>query len=579
MKHQTKRITGIAVLIAMLYPRSMKNRRQSTRPSPLASRFVIAAAALALCWAQMAQAQTHTVLKSFTGSDGGSPYAGLVLTDGTLYGTTTSGGSSDKGTVFKVNTDGTGYAVLKSFTGNDGASPYASPVISGDTLYGTTEFGGSSIYGTVFTMNTDGTGYTVLKNFTASNGAENAAGLVLSGGTLYGGTFSTDCDAPPKNGTVFTMNTDGTGYTTLKRFNGSDGSRHASLISSGSTLYGTTDWGGSSGNGTVFKMNTDGTRYTVLKSFAGGSNGSYPWAALVLSGSTLYGTTQFGGTAGQGTVFKVNTDGTGYSVLKSFTGSDGASPTGGLVMSGGALYGTTCDGGSSNKGTVFKVNTDGTGYSVLKSFTDSDGASPSGGLVMSGGALYGTTYAGGSSNEGTVFRIDLSAAIGSQPRSRINAVGSTASFSVTAIGTAPLICQWLRNGATLADGGQPSGATISGATTTYLTIANVQMSDAGDYTVVVTNAYGSVTSSMAALTVQLPTPIVLTADSNSSFSSTGFGFNLSGMAGQTVVIEASTSLTSWTPLLTNSLVTGYFYFHDPVSTNLAQRFYRARLAP
>jgi uncharacterized repeat protein (TIGR03803 family) len=529
MKHQTKRITGIAVLIAMLYPRSIKNRRQSTRPSPLASRFVIAGAALALCWAQMAQAQTHTVLKSFTGRDGRSPYAGLVLTDGTLYGTTTLGGSSDKGTVFKVNTDGTGYAVLKSFTGNDGANPYASPVISGDTLYGTTEFGGSSIYGTVFTMNTDGTGYTVLKNFTASDGAENAAGLVLSGGTLYGGTFSTDCDAPPKNGTVFTMNTDGTGYTTLKRFNGSDGSRHASLISSGSTLYGTTDWGGSSGNGTVFKMNTDGTRYTVLKSFAGGSNGSYPWAALVLSGSTLYGTTQFGGTAGQGTVFKVNTDGTGYSVLKSFTGSDGASPFGGLVMSGGALY--------------------------------------------------GTTYAGGSSNEGTVFRIDLSAAIGSQPRSRINAVGSTASFSVTAIGTAPLICQWLRNGATLADGGQPSGATISGATTTYLTIANVQMSDAGDYTVVVTNAYGSVTSSMAALTVQLPTPIVLTADSNSSFSSTGFGFNLSGMAGQTVVIEASTSLTSWTPLLTNSLVTGYFYFHDPDSTNLAQRFYRARLTP
>ena len=85
---------------------------------------------------------------------------------------------------------------------------------------------------------------------------------------------------------------------------------------------------------------------------------------------------------------------------------------------------------------------------------------------------------------------------------------------------------------------------------------------------VVTNAYGSVTSSMAALTVQLPTPIVLTADSNSSFSSTGFGFNFSGMAGQTVVIEASTSLTSWTPLLTNSLVTGYFYFHDPDSTNL-----------
>ena len=84
---------------------------------------------------------------------------------------------------------------------------------------------------------------------------------------------------------------------------------------------------------------------------------------------------------------------------------------------------------------------------------------------------------------------------------------------------------------------------------------------------------------MAALTVQLPTPIVLTAEGSGRFISNGFGFNLSGMAGQTVVIEASTNLTSWTALLTNSLLTGYFCCNDPGSTNLAQRFYRARLTP
>jgi 2',3'-cyclic-nucleotide 2'-phosphodiesterase (5'-nucleotidase family) len=148
-------------------------------------------------------------------------------------------------------------------------------------------------------------------------------------------------------------------------------------------------------------------------------------------------------------------------------------------------------------------------------------------------------------------------------------VGTTTSFSVTAIGTGPLTCQWRKNGVNLADGVQSSGATISGTTTTDLTIANVQMSDGGGYTVVVTNSYGSVTSSVAALTVQ----------GCGRFIANGFGFDLSGMPGQTVVIEASTNLTAWRPLLTNSLLTGSCYFNDCDSTNIAQRFYRARLTP
>jgi uncharacterized repeat protein (TIGR03803 family) len=192
---------------------------------------------------------------------------------------------------------------------------------------------------------------------------------------------------------------------------------------------------------------------------------------------------------------------------------------------------------------------------------------------LSGGTLYGTTSGGGNLNIGTVFRIDLAGgmtpAIDCQPQSRVNIVGTTTRFSVTVIGTAPLTCQWRKNDVNLADGVQPTGATISGTRTTDLTIANVQMSDAGYYTVVVTNSYGSVTSSVAALTVQ----------GSGSFVSNEFGFNLSAMAGQTVLIEASTNLTSWTPLLTNRLLTGCFYFKDCDSTNFAQRFYRARLTP
>jgi len=416
-----------------------------------------------------------------------------------------------------VNTDGMGYTVLKSFTGSDGALPQAGLVLSGGTLYGTTYSGGSSNAGTVFEMNTDGTGYTVLKSFTGSDGSLPYAGLVLSGGTLYGTTYSGGSSGA---GTVFKLNTDGTGYAVLKSFTGSDGAYpRAGLVLSGSTLYGTTDHGGSSDKGTVFQVNTDGMGYTVLKNFTG-SDGGYPGAGLILSAGTLYGTTRLGGSSDNGTVFKVNTDGTGYTVLKNFTGIGyGAWPQADLVLSGGTLYGTTwntaCD-QTLDDGTVFKVNTDGTGFSVLKSFTRyGDGSGPSD-LVLFGGTLYGTTSSGGNLDIGTVFRIDLSGGmapvIDSQPQSRVDLVGTTASFGVTAIGTAPLTCQWRKDGVDLADGVQSSGATISGATTTDLTIANVQMSDAGDYTVVVTNPYGSVTSSVAALTVQLPTPTVLTAD-------------------------------------------------------------------
>ncbi|MBI4324289.1 MAG: immunoglobulin domain-containing protein [Chloroflexi bacterium] len=516
----------------------------------------------------------YTVLTSFAGRT----YAGLVLSGDTLYGTITYGGSSGNGAVFKVNTDGAGYTVLKNFTGSDGAKPFAGLVLSGGTLYGTTYNGGSSDEGTVYKVNTDGTGYAVLKNFTRSDVAAPFGGLVLSSGTLYGTTYF---GGSSNAGSVFKVNTNGTGYTVLRSFTGSDGSLpRAGLVLSGGTLYGTTPGGGSSGKGTVFKINTNGTGYTLLTSFTGGSDGSWPRAGLVLSGGTLYGTTYQGGISDWGTVFKVNTDGTGYAVLKKFGSSDGWGPQSDLVLSGSTLYGTTWDTSCEDPdhGTVFKVNTDGTGYAMLRRFTDSDGSGPQA-LVLSGDTLYGMTTGGGNLANGTVFRIDLSGGmapvIDSQPQSRVNLVGTTASFSVTAIGTAPLTCQWRKDGVNLADGVQSSGAAISGTTTGDLTMANVQMSDAGDYTVVVTNTYGSVTSSVAALTVQLPTPI-LTADGSGT---NGFGFNLRGMAGQTVVIDASANLTSWTPLLTNSLLTGDFYFNDPGSTNTAQRFYRARLTP
>jgi uncharacterized repeat protein (TIGR03803 family) len=207
---------------------------------------------------------------------------------------------------------------------------------------------------------------------------------------------------------VFKLNTDGTGYTVLKTFTGSDGAYpKEDLLLSGETLYGTTSQGGTAGRGTVFKVTTNGTAFSVLKHFTT-SDGASVNGGLALSGATLYGTTAAGGTPSLGTVFKVNTNGAGFAILRWFNaGATGANPGAGPILSGSVLYGTTYNGGSFGKGVLFRMNTNGTGYTVLKSFNGTDGAAPFAPLTLSGGQIYGTTRDGGWYGLGTVFRIDL----------------------------------------------------------------------------------------------------------------------------------------------------------------------------
>ena len=388
-------------------------------------------AGLGLMPASQVSAQTFTTLHHFGGSpsDGSNPFAGLVLSGDTLYGAAWTGGSSGSGAVFAVNANGTGYTNLHHFSySSDGSSPYAGLILSGGTLYGTTYFGGGDGNGTIFSVNTNGSGFANLHDFAVRDGANPYAGLILSGGTLYGTTGKGDSAG---SGTLFSVGTNGSGFTNPLAFTGGNGATpHAGLILFGSTLYGTTGKGGSSGNGVIFAINTDGTSFTNLHNFSAvagaaftNSDGANPYARLLLAGGTLYGTTYAGGIAGNGTVFAINTDGTGFTNLHSFAGgtpidtnedgiiyanSDGINPNGGLVMSGNALFGTAVNGGSAGEGAVFAVNTDGSGFTNLYNFTGGgDGAGPLAGLILSGNTLYGTARAGGSSSAGTVFSLSF----------------------------------------------------------------------------------------------------------------------------------------------------------------------------
>jgi uncharacterized repeat protein (TIGR03803 family) len=361
-------------------------------------------------------AQTFTPLYHFTrGTDGAAPQAGLVLSGGVLYGTAYSGGSSSQGTVFKINSNGTGFATLHSFNGSsDGANPSAGLILLSNALYGTTVHRASSNAGCVFKVGVSGAGFTNLYSFTGGTGGANPlAGFILSDTTLYGTAYHSS----PGYGIVFAVNTDGTSFTNLYSFTGAgDGaSPQSTLVLSSNALYGTTQSGGLWTAGTVFAVNIDGTGFTTLYGFSGG-DGANPTAGLVLSGNTLYGTTKDGGTQRLGSVFSITTDGAFFNSLYSFTGvTDGANPSAGLIIYGSTLYGTTAYGGVPGNGTVFAINTDGTGFKTLHTFTattgtfavNSDGANPLAGLVMSGDVLYGSASAGGKYGAGTLFSLTV----------------------------------------------------------------------------------------------------------------------------------------------------------------------------
>ena len=283
-------------------------------------------------------------------------------------------------------------SILYAFTGGteDGSTPYASPLVDAKgVLYGVSVAYDESVHGVVWKLTGSGSSYTesALYKFPPSqaDGAYPEGGLIEdSAGALYG-----------------TATTGGKGACSYM----------------------------GSGCGVVFKLTPSGKTYkeSMLHDFAGASkDGSIPVDALLLSGSELYGTTEYGGSGsctetgfdGCGTVFKISTKGTGYSVIYSFQGGkDGANPATSLTAGkNGVLYGTTNFGGGSTScttgcGSVFELTPKGASYTetVLYRFQggQSDGSVPGnrgrGLYLASDGALIGTTHTGGGGSCAIVF--------------------------------------------------------------------------------------------------------------------------------------------------------------------------------
>jgi uncharacterized repeat protein (TIGR03803 family) len=384
----------------------------SSRRPALRGRFgytAVLAVVTTICLAAGATAQTYQVLKAFP-TEGEHPQAGLIQgTDGNLYGTTPQGGEGGHGTIFKLDADGTTLTTLHDFVGAAGGSPHAALIQGADgNLYGTTFFGGSG-YGTVFKLDTGGVTFTTLHSFSSFDGANPYAGVVQgTDGKLYG---TTNAGGAGSVGTIFSVGADGTAFSTLHHFANTDGAYpHAGLVqATDGNLYGATTVGGASGFGTVFRIDTAGTTLVTLHDFLQ-TDGASPYASLIqVMDGHLYGTTINGGANGDGTVFRIATNGT-LLTLHDFLGPDGANPRAPLIQAAdGNLYGTTLGGGAvGGYGTIFKIDTNGTMLTTVHSFLNTDGADLYAGVVQgTDGNLYGTTSTGNVSRHyGTVFKID-----------------------------------------------------------------------------------------------------------------------------------------------------------------------------
>ena len=187
-----------------------------------------------------------------------------------------------------------------------------------------------------------------------------------------------------------------------------DGANPVSIIVANGVIYGVDAGGGSTGDGTIFRMDVDGTHFTNFFTFQLGpedpgtntysqSTGVQPNPGLLLVSNTLYGTTFYGGFRDAGAVFKINTNGSDFVLLHSFLFSDGASPASGLTLYSNTLYGTTVGGGSNGYGVVYTIGPG--GFHPVYQFESQ--INPYGGVVATNTGIFGFNeydtelYAGG----------------------------------------------------------------------------------------------------------------------------------------------------------------------------------------
>ncbi len=351
---------------------------------------------LLLVCAAVASAQTYQNLVAFVGSNGCCPQYPAMMAqgrDGSLYGTTPTGGLNNVGIVFKLTTAGN-QTILYQFDTTHGSTPNGGLVLGVDgNFYGTTQLGGANGYGNIFKITPAGV-LTVIYSFTGNaDGGYPVAPLTLAANGLFYGTSYP--------GVAFKVSAAGK----LTVINKIPTTTYGALLqASDGNFYGVTEFAGTFSAGTVYKI--VGTKVTTLYSFDG-PHGSYPTGGLVQGADGyLYGTTTAGGTTNAGVIYKITTAGA-LTVLVNFDNVhtlNGYQAFAGLVAgSDENLYGATIWGGNSGYGEIFQMTTGGA-YNPLYNFTAdlTDGAYSTP-MQHTNGTIYGLTKRGGVKGEGGIY--------------------------------------------------------------------------------------------------------------------------------------------------------------------------------
>lgn len=389
----------------------MKNSESLLSPG-LALPCVAIIFSLAVC----TQAQTVDFLLQFSNQG----HAGSVTqaTDGNFYGAA-SGGTSDEGQIFRMTPAGelsTIYSFCSQPNCADGGFEEPSPILGSDgNLYGVTTLGGNaSGSGTFYKLTIDGQ-RTVLYTFCSASGCADGQWPygVIQGwdGNFYG---TTERGGANNQGIFFQISPTGS-FKVLHSFcsqaNCADGAGQNVIQGIDGNFYGVGVVGGTLGGGVFYQMTPGGT-YKVLYNFCSDVNcitGSYPRGIAQDAQGNFFGTAQYDGRNGYGTIFEI-TSKFQFHVLHWFDAKHGNDPAFGVVLANdGNLYGTAMDSGAGNyAGTLFEVTPKGV-YTPLYTFQSSSGPYDPWDRLFQGtdGLFYGATlYGTGACCYGTIFSLD-----------------------------------------------------------------------------------------------------------------------------------------------------------------------------
>ncbi|MBD0260414.1 MAG: hypothetical protein ICV83_32255, partial [Cytophagales bacterium] len=321
-----------------------------------------------------------TLMKQLTtATTGGSPVSSLAQgSDGNFYGMTTEGGNNLFGTIFRI-TPANSFTVLAHLNGaTHGNAPQENLVQGADaTIYGTASTGGKFNYGTLFKI--CGGVTTVLKHLDRTPDGAYPKGTLVRGtdGHYYG---TTSFGGTNSNGTIFRITTGGV-YSVLHHLKAAtDGGFPEGSLAQGTdgNFYGLTRSGGLNGGGTIFRVNPTTNAYHVLRHLSPATDGSNALGGLIAGPDGYF----YGMTNMNSRIFKINAAAHFVVLHPLVSATEGSTPKGNLVRgSDGFFYGTTTSGGSTpSMGTVFKMSAAGE-VTVLRRFNGTtDGGRPSGTL-------------------------------------------------------------------------------------------------------------------------------------------------------------------------------------------------------